>query len=166
MTIVTSPNKILFQKARNVRVFDDSLKKLVGDMIPTMREADGMGLAAPQIGKSLRIAVVEFTPKTDEEKKYSPVPLTILVNPKIIHHSKTTNVAEEGCLSLPKINLDVPRYDEVTIIYQDVEGTRHKIKSSDLAARVLQHEIDHLNGILITDRHNEFTNAQNVTSEN
>ncbi len=165
MTIVTSPNKILFQKARAVRVFDDDLKKLVRDMIPVMREADGMGLAAPQIGKSLRVVVVEFIPKTDEEKKYSTVPLTILINPKIIHHSVTTNVTEEGCLSLPKINLEIPRYNEVSVIYQDINGTRHRIKSKDLVARILQHEIDHLNGILITDRHNEYTNAQNATSE-
>lgn len=151
LPIVTVPNPILYQKTQAVKDFGNGLHELVQKMIPTMRVKDGVGLAAPQVGFSQRVAVVEFAPSS-EESDIPPIPLTVLVNPKIISHSNKTIVAEEGCLSLPEINLQVPRYEKVKVLYWDTDGKRRKVKASGLFARALQHEIDHLDGILITDR--------------
>ncbi len=151
LPIVTAPNPILYQKTQTVKNFGKELQDLVEKMIPTMRAKDGIGLAATQVGAKQRVAVVEFVPREGEEG-IAPVPLTVLVNPKIISHSTETTVAEEGCLSLPDINLRVPRHRRVKVLYWDINGKRHKIKATDLFARALQHEIDHLDGILITDR--------------
>lgn len=150
--IVTAPNPILYKKTNEIKNFDTKLKQLTDFMISVMRKADGMGLAAPQIGKSLRIAVIEYKPKEDEKENLIPVPLTILVNPKIIKYSTTKKTSEEGCLSLPDINLDIARAEKVTVIHRDIEGARHRMNAEGLTARMVQHEVDHLDGILITDR--------------
>lgn len=165
LKVVTAPNPILYQKTKEVKEFDDDLKAFVADMVPTMRKEDGVGLAAPQVGSSKRVAVIEFAPQSEEEAEHSPIPLTIIINPKIISHSKQTNTTEEGCLSLPDITLNIPRYNKIKVLYYDLEGHRKKIKASGLFARVLQHEIDHLNGILITDRHSELTEQEKVVNE-
>lgn len=151
LPILTAPDPILNKAAQPVRIFDDKLKKLSGDMIQTMRQNDGMGLAAPQVGESIKLLVVELMPKEEDKVKVSPIPLRVLVNPKIIWSSRKTTIMEEGCLSLPKINMNIERPDAVKIIYYDIEGRRHRLRAKDLLARLCQHEIDHLNGILITD---------------
>jgi len=165
LPIVKSPNPILFEKAHPIKKFDSDLKKLIDAMIPTMRKADGMGLAAPQIGKSLRVAVLEFTPKKDNEKKLTPIPLMVLINPKIISKSEKLETLEEGCLSLPDINLEITRPDEVDVIYQDQNGSRKRVRATGMLSRMLQHEIDHLNGILITDRHADMTESEEIVQD-
>lgn len=164
-SIVTAPNSVLYDKALRVKNFGTKLTQLVQKMIPIMRNADGMGLAAPQIGESLRVAIIEYVPKDDEKRAHKPIPLTILVNPKIIWHSQTENIAEEGCLSLPGTNLDISRYNKITVLYQDTHGTRHRIKAVNLVSRMIQHEVDHLNGILITDRHDASVNKNNIVND-
>ena len=153
LPIITSPDPILNKAAQPVRSFEDEIKKLAEDMAQTMRQNDGMGLAAPQIGKSIKMAVIEIMPKEDDKDKVSPVPLTVLINPKIIWSSQVTTVMEEGCLSLPGINLDIERSEAVNVLYRDLTGRRQRIRAKNLMARLCQHEIDHLNGVLMTDHH-------------
>lgn len=143
MKIVTYPNSILETKTQKIKdPLDKSVQDLIGKMIKTMRESNGVGLAAPQVGKSIRLCVIEL-----ENKQY------ILINPKITSVSKTIQVSEEGCLSFPgKIIPEVERAQKVTVRYLNEKGERCKIKCSGFLARVLQHEIDHLDGILFTKR--------------
>lgn len=161
LKIITEPNKILHQKCNKVKVFDAKLEKLAQNMTETLFANNGVGLAAPQIGKVVKMIVIEFNPerfkdtdtdKKDEEINEKPIPLTILINPKIISFSRETEVQEEGCLSLPKIEIPIKRACTVKVLAQDITGNRIKIKAKGLFARALQHEIDHLEGILITDK--------------
>lgn len=147
VTLVPAP--VLRQKAKKVTVFDAALKSLADSMLATMRSHRGMGLAAPQISQSKQLIVVEYVP---EEKGEEPIPATVLVNPSITDSNKTTDWMDEGCLSIPGVELPVKRSTEVNVLAQDLEGKRIKIRAKQLFARILQHEIDHLNGVLITDR--------------
>ena len=170
LNILTEPNPILHKKCAKVNKFDAAIKNLANDMVETLFADNGVGLAAPQLGKTIRMLVLEFNPKRfadliDEEEKKEKInneiiPLTILVNPKIISHNKITDVMEEGCLSLPKKEFPVRRFTEIKVLAQDVNGNRIKIKAKSLFARVLQHEIDHLSGILITDKIEKIKNAK------
>ena len=165
LKIVTSPDPILFRKAKQVKIFDEKLKKLTEKMNPVMHKADGMGLAAPQIGQSIQLAILEYIPREEDKEKHEPIPFTVLINPKIIRKSKEMNTVEEGCLSLPDVNLDIPRHNEITVIFQDLEGSRKRINAKGLLSRMIQHEVDHLNGILITDRHTDATQAEDATGD-
>ncbi len=149
LPIITVPNPDLWQKARKVTDFGPKLTKLAQEMAITMHESNGMGLAATQVGELIRLIAVEYIP---EEKNESAIPLTFLVNPTITDSSKQTDVMNEGCLSIPGLELPVTRPTEVTVLAQDLQGNRVKIRAKDLFARILQHEIDHTNGILITNR--------------
>lgn len=161
LNIFTEPSLVLHKKCAKVKKFDEKLSKLVLDMTETMRIGNGAGLAAPQIGKLIKIICVEYDPdKTDEKYKkelraYDKIPLTILVNPKITKLSKETYIGPEGCLSLPKVELDIKRSCEINVIAQDITGKKIRVRARDFFARLLQHEIDHLDGILITDRSHE-----------
>ncbi len=161
MKIIVEPNEILHQKCAKVKNFDSELEKLAQNMTETLFANNGVGLAAPQIGKAIKMIVIEFNPERfkdqeDEDKNErqaeKPIPLTILVNPKIISFSVETETQEEGCLSLPKIEIPINRALGVKVLAQDIKGNRIKIKAKGLFARALQHEIDHLEGILITDK--------------
>lgn len=160
LKIFTEPNAILHQKCRKVADFDDKLKKLAQDMVETLRSNKGIGLAAPQIGKLIRLIVIEFEPdKFSEEEKAKTkikskdkIPLTILINPKITKLAKETSISPEGCLSLPGREIPVARPVKANVLAKDLTGKRLKIRAKGLFARILQHEIDHLSGILITDR--------------
>jgi peptide deformylase len=135
---------VLRKTAQPVTVFDNPLKNFLIEMTETMIEKDGVGLAAPQIGESLSVAVIDVTGGEKE-------PL-ILINPEIIEKSDEMEEAEEGCLSLPGINLKINRHKTVSVRAFDSEGKEFLIKGADgLLARALQHEIDHLNGIMIID---------------
>ncbi len=151
LPIIHAPDPILERKLKDVRVFDDGLAKLTEDMVETMRQSEGLGLAANQVNHDLRLAVVEFTPADEEESNWPAIPLTVLVNPRIINRSKHTVVMEEGCLSLPNLQRHIERPETVEIINHDISGRRYRLKADGLFARVCQHEIDHLDGILITD---------------
>lgn len=118
-------------------------------MVATMRSHKGIGFAAPQIGESIRLIIAEFVP---EEKGDPNIPLTILVNPTVTDTGKATDWLDEGCLSIPGVELPIERAKEVNILAYDLDGKRLKIRAKDLFARILQHEIDHTNGVLIPER--------------
>ncbi|MBN1603423.1 MAG: peptide deformylase [Chitinispirillaceae bacterium] len=135
---------VLRKTAQPVTVFDSSLKNFLTEMTETMIEKDGVGLAAPQVGESVRIAVIDVTGGEKE-------PL-VLINPEFIEKSEELEEAEEGCLSVPGIHLNITRPKTVSVRAFDSEGKEFFIKDADgLLARALQHETDHLNGIMIVD---------------
>lgn len=144
LTIVTHPNKILRQQARELKkdeLQNFEIQNLIDEMSETMKEKDGIGLAAPQIGKSLQIIIVQ---KNNETQAF--------VNPKIISSSWRKNIMEEGCLSLPGIYCEVKRAKKIKMKALSRKGEEVKIVAENLFARVIQHEVDHLEGILIIDR--------------
>src|SRR4028119_449761 len=145
--------KFLKTKAVRVKQFDKGLQTLVQDMIDTMREHNGVGLAAPQIGVLRRVVVVE-QPAIEEEQEdgtlveVEPSRLFVMVNPEVVEASEERFTMLEGCLSLPGWYGEVPRPDRVTVKYQDLQGREHRIKHADargyLVGRMAQHEIDHI----------------------
>jgi len=147
--IVTNPAPVLRQKARKVTDFGADLQRLIDDMVETMREAPGVGLAAPQVDIPLRIIVVEFGDEEDEEK---PAKLYSLVNPEVIRPSVKMDIGTEGCLSIPGFVGDVERPVAVTIKGMNRRGKPVRIKAKGWLARIFQHEIDHLDGVLFIDR--------------
>ena len=161
-TINTFPDEVLRKKAQPVDVFDQDLAILVDDMVETMRVAPGVGLAAPQIGVSKRVIVVEFGHEEDET---IPKQLYVLVNPEIINASQETVDGIEGCLSVPGLVGEVTRSRVVTVSGQDLEGKKVKIRAQDWLARIFQHEIDHLNGTLYTDRAETFWQPDSEEAE-
>lgn len=152
LDIVTFPEPSLKLKSKQVTKFDSELQTLIENMFETMRAAPGVGLAAPQIGESLRLVVVEYTEDEDENakpKKY------VLINPEIVKRSEETVTDIEGCLSLPGLAGRVERHLAVTIKAKNRFGKPLKIDAEDWLARIFQHEIDHLDGILYIDRAEE-----------
>jgi peptide deformylase len=147
--LVTFPNDVLSRKAEIVEKFDKELQVLVEDMIETMRDAPGVGLAAPQIGISRQVAVIEFG---DEEDDSIPKQLYVLVNPEIIKQSDSKVNGIEGCLSVPGLAGNVARSKVVTVSGFNQYGEKVKIRAQGWLARIFQHEIDHLNGKLYLNR--------------
>lgn len=143
--ILTAPDQRLQAVSSDVRVVDGEIRKLVADMTESMYAADGIGLAAVQIGVPLRVIVIDLAQK--EGKKN---PLTF-INPKILWASKETAIFEEGCLSVPEIWDDVERPSRIRAEYLDREGQLLMLEADGLLATCLQHEIDHLNGVLFID---------------
>ena len=148
--IVTLPDPILRHKARTVNRFDKDLQSLVVDMVDTMREAPGVGLAAPQVGIPQRVIVVEYA--QDDKKEDSPKKLYVVVNPEIKEISEETEMGIEGCLSIPGLHGEVERAIAVTVRGLTRRGQPFKIKANGWLARIFQHEIDHINGVVFTDR--------------
>ena len=142
--IIEYPEPLLRLKAKKVDHFDDQLKVLIEDMAETMWDAPGIGLAAPQVAESVRVIVVDIS-EPGEEKKYMA-----LVNPEIVAH-EGHQLDEEGCLSVPELTAQVERYNKVTVTFQTEAGAEKQLLAEDRFAVVLQHEIDHLNGILFID---------------
>ena len=145
LPIRTLGDPVLRQPARPVDEFDDALRRLADDMIETMREAPGVGLAAPQVGRSIRLIVFDIGegPRA-------------LVNPTLSGH-EGEQVGEEGCLSIPGLYVEVRRAMRVTADALDPEGNPVRIEGEELLARVLQHEVDHIDGLLFIDRLDEET---------
>ena len=148
LEIITLPNPILRRKAHKVIDFGEEFRVLVENMIDTMRDAPGVGLAAPQVAASLRLIVVEYG---DDEDEKVPKKLFVVANPEIIEKSIETEIGVEGCLSVPGLIGEVERNLRVTIKGQNRTGKPIKIKAEGWLARIFQHEIDHLDGILYTD---------------
>ncbi|GAP11574.1 peptide deformylase [Bellilinea caldifistulae] len=148
--IVTVPDEVLRRKARKVTVFDANLQKLIDDMVETMRQAPGVGLAAPQVGVSERLIVVEYAENDEEDD--APKKLFVVANPEIVKVSTETEKGIEGCLSIPGLVGEVERPLQVVIRGQNRRGQPLRIKAKGWLARIFQHEIDHLEGILFTDR--------------
>lgn len=145
--IVTIPEEVLRRKAHKVTNFDKDITTLIDDMFETMRQAPGVGLAAPQVAISQRVIVVEYAEEENEKPKSFAV-----INPEIIKTSTDTEFGIEGCLSIPNMVGDVERFSAVTIKGFNKLGKPVKIKASGWLARIFQHEVDHLDGILFTDR--------------
>ena len=148
--IVTLPDPILRRKAHAVTRFDADLQSLIDDMIETMRLAPGVGLAAPQVGIPSRVIVVEYP--EDDEQEDSPKKLFAVVNPEIKEISAETELGIEGCLSIPGLNGEVERALAVTVKGQTRRGKPFRIKANGWMARIFQHEVDHINGVVFTDR--------------
>ncbi len=142
------PSPILREKCQKVSVFDDKLRILLDNMLETMYVDKGCGLAAPQVGIAKRIIVVDPNPSDDDLSARQPMHL---INPEIIWHSEETVLFKEGCLSLPEQRADVERYERVRVHYIDYDGNEQEILADDILAIILQHEIDHLDGILYID---------------
>jgi peptide deformylase len=157
------PDPVLREKAKRIKSFDANLRKLAQDMFETMHAHNGVGLAAPQIGQSIRLLVAEYVP--DKEEKDAHGFKVALCNPEIVKHSEETATGPEGCLSIPGWIGDVPRHVEITVKAQTPEGKEVRIKAQDYYARVLQHEIDHLNGILFTDRIVDIKSLRRISDD-
>lgn len=140
ITVETDENKILRKTAKRVAKIDDSIRNLCAAMIQTMLENHGVGLAAPQVGfsKQIVIALIDSVPQA-------------FINPEILSHSKKMEVCEEGCLSVPGKSISKNRYKDIKIKYRNLAGHPKIEEFKELNARILQHEIDHLQGSLITD---------------
>jgi peptide deformylase len=141
LDIRTFGDPVLKTRAAPVETFDDSLARLTEEMLATMRENDGVGLAANQVGRLKRVLVASV-----EDEDY------VIVNPVLSDISETTERGQEGCLSIPGINVEVDRPTAVTVTGQNASGEPLRIEAQDMLARVLQHEVDHLDGVLILDR--------------
>ena len=154
-TIVTLPDPVLRRKARPVTNFDKNLQTLIDDMIDTMRDAPGVGLAAPQVGISERVIVVEYAEPEEveegEEPKEVEPKLYVMVNPEIVKASPETVMGVEGCLSIPTLVGEVERAQEIRIKGFNRRGQPMKLKVDGWLARIFQHEIDHVNGVVFTD---------------
>lgn len=146
--IVMMGDPVLRTEAEDVTVFDDDLRRLVRDMYETMYHADGIGLAAPQIGLSRRVLVVDLRREAEGEEPER----IALINPRIVWESKETEKQSEGCLSIPGLEEVVQRPAVIRIEGFDEDGNEVEIEADDLFGRALQHEIDHLNGVLFIDR--------------
>ncbi len=142
--ILTYPDPVLRQKVETVTCFDDSLKQLAHDLAETMYAAPGAGLAANQIGVCLRVVVIDISASEDEKK-----PL-VLVNPEIVEQ-EGCQVDEEGCLSVIDFTAKVERYTRLLVRAKDLDGKTWEFPAEDFFARVIQHELDHLHGILFID---------------
>ncbi|MCA9998557.1 MAG: peptide deformylase [Anaerolineales bacterium] len=164
LEIVKLPNAVLRQKTRPVTKFDTGLQKLIDDMIETMREAPGVGLAAPQIGEPLNMAVIETLPETDDDGKEveGSRDLYVIVNPKIVWRSAEVVDGIEGCLSIPGYVGEVTRHTAIRVRAQDRFGRKVKLDIEGWDARIFQHEIDHLNGELYIDK---LTSPENFWTE-
>ncbi|MFQ6093258.1 MAG: peptide deformylase [bacterium] len=136
---------VLHKRAQPIQEIDESLRKLAEEMFETMWEAQGVGLAAPQIGRSIALAVIDPRPLKQDAK-----PL-VIVNPKVVDQRGECSF-EEGCLSIPEIKQEVVRPEFVVVEGLDLEGNPICVETGDLLARILQHEVDHLNGTLFIDR--------------
>jgi len=147
LKIITHPNPLLRKKSQPVaNVLTDKIQKLITQMMEVMIAKDGVGLAAPQIGENIRIIVIAYKEKN-----------LVIINPKIIKKSLLKDWAEEGCLSVPNKYGQVKRHKSLTLKYLNEGGKEQKLKASGLLARIIQHEIDHLDGILFIDKAKDLT---------
>jgi len=144
LSVITYPNSILLKKTKKIKNYLDSeVQKLIPRMIEVMKKSNGVGLAANQVGKSLRLCIIE-------EKEQNK--LFILINPTITAFSRKKVVLQEGCLSFPQKFFSISRPEKIKARYMDESGKKVKIKAAGLLARAIQHEIDHLDGIVFINR--------------
>jgi peptide deformylase len=139
-------DRVLRQPAKRITKIDDEVRQLARQMLQTMYSSDGIGLAAPQVGIHKQLIVIDLEPDKPNNQ-----PL-VLINPTIKQTSQKTDVAQEGCLSIPGVYMDVQRPESVEISYKDEYGRPKTLKAKDLLARCILHEMDHLNGVVFVDR--------------
>ncbi|MBE9050122.1 peptide deformylase [Nostocales cyanobacterium LEGE 11386] len=151
-------DRVLRQDAKRITKVDDEIRQLVREMLQTMYSSDGIGLAAPQVGIHKQLIVIDCEPDNAAN------PPLVLINPTIKQVSREVCVAQEGCLSIPGVYLDVKRPEAVEIAYKDESGRPRTLKANDLLARCIQHEMDHLKGVVFVDRvENSLTLAQELS---
>ncbi|MDJ0633621.1 MAG: peptide deformylase [Xenococcaceae cyanobacterium MO_188.B29] len=139
-------DRVLRQPAKRIAKVDDSIRQLVKEMLQTMYSADGIGLAAPQVAINKQLIVIDCEPNNPDT---SPL---VLINPKIVKYGNELCNSEEGCLSIPGVYLEVTRPDAIEVSFKDENGRPRKIKANGLLSRVIQHEMDHLSGVMFVDR--------------
>lgn len=149
LNIVKYPNKVLRERAEEIEEITEEIEMLAHDMLETMYANKGIGLAANQVGILSRIIVIDLQEDEDEEEIYNPM---IFINPEIIWSSEEQEERDEGCLSLTKMSGTVKRPSKIKVSYLDIDGEKQSIETDGLLATCLQHEIDHLNGIMFIDR--------------
>jgi len=149
--IIKYPNQILRKKCKEVKETTEEIKNLGRDMVETMIEGQGIGLAAPQVGELKRIIVVHPIKERTADEKTSKKP-QVFINPRITKKSKETEIGEEGCLSFPGLFLKIKRRKAVEIEALNENGEKIQVRAEGLPARIFQHEIDHLDGILFIDK--------------
>ena len=154
LPIRIAPDPVLRQKSKRVKAIDGSIKKLISDMIETMHSASGAGLAAPQVGVPLRVIVIGMPEEED----------IVLINPQIVRRKGERSVTE-GCLSVPGYFGEIKRAESVTVKGRDPKGKEIRIKASELLAQALEHEIDHINGVLYIDHLESAANLQKIEPE-
>jgi peptide deformylase len=145
LPILTLPDPVLRKKAKPVERIDAELRRLMDDMLATMYDAPGIGLAAPQVGVLRRLVVMD--PAKDEAPKY---PL-VMINPEILERSEEMRTHEEGCLSIPDFTAEIERPARTRVSYIDREGKKREAELEGIWSTLVQHEIDHLNGVLFID---------------
>lgn len=150
--IITNPNTVLRRKARSVSEYGEDLQHLIDDMVETMRQEPGVGLAATQVNVSQRVIVVEYSDENGDVDEPAPPKLYVVINPEITRLSEEKEVSTEGCLSVPGLLGDVERRLEVTVKGKSRRGQPVKIKAKGWLARIFQHEVDHLDGVLFIDK--------------
>lgn len=168
-TVCTYGAPVLRKKAVPVTVFDSNLAELADEMLQTMYIANGIGLAAPQIGKSIQLIVIDLQLENSSAKvtldgRVLPIGLVqpfCCINPSFEPVNDVQISDNEGCLSLPDVRGNVKRYHEIVLKYQDLDGEKHTLQCSDLFARCIQHECDHLRGILFIDRISKVERKEN-----
>ncbi len=156
MPVIKMDNPLLHRKAKKVSKIDDSIQKLIDDMVETMHDIEGAGLAAPQVGVPLQVVVIQLP---DEED------VITLINPEIVKTSEESEMMTEGCLSLPGYRADVKRFTSVTVKARDRQGKLIRIKGEDFLAHVLQHEVDHINGIVYVDHLESMDKLEKTEAE-
>src|SRR5688572_13282744 len=152
LKIVTIPNPILTKKTTPIQEINEGILKLVDDMIVSCRKANGIGLAAPQIGKSIRLCIINL--------EHMGLPPFALINPKIVKKSLKKIEMEEGCLSIPGVYGTVTRPVKIKVRAMNLHAEKHMFDADGLLARVIQHEVDHLDGILFTSKMNKQTTGK------
>src|SRR5919197_2445582 len=163
--------RVLKTRCHAVKTFGPALRALVGDMFETMHSANGVGLAAPQVGITQRLTVIYIPPEVEEREDGTVVELApeehyVLINPEIVKLSNEEIIRHEGCLSLPGWYGDVPRATWVTVDYQDLDGKRRRLrKAGGLLGWAIQHEVDHLDGILFTERIRDLSTLKDYSKE-
>jgi peptide deformylase len=145
LPILIAPHPTLKRRAEPVAEVDDEIRQLAADMLETMYDAPGVGLAAPQVGVSKRVVVIDVTDEDEEPYPYK------MINPELLWTSEQPDTREEGCLSLPDIYAEVTRPAACKVAYLDEQGARRELEAEGLLAVCVQHEIDHLNGVLFVD---------------
>ncbi len=151
-------DRVLRQAAKRISKVDDEIRQLIREMLQTMYSKDGIGLAAPQVAIQKQLIVIDCEPDNAAN------PPLVLINPTIKQVSKEVCVAQEGCLSIPNVYIDVKRPEVVEIAYKDEYGRPRTLKANDLLSRCIQHEMDHLNGVVFVDRvENSLTLAQELS---
>ncbi len=156
MPVIKMDNPVLHRKAKKVSKIDGSVQKLVDDMIDTMHDVEGVGLAAPQVGVPLQVVVIQMP---DEED------VITLINPEIVKTSEESEAMTEGCLSLPGYRGEVKRFTSVTVKARDREGKPIRIKGEGLMAQALQHEVDHINGVVFVDHLESMDKLEKTEAE-